>query len=152
MTTLNNIQIQKKNKHETMNESIAFLLKPKGLIGYITNTSTVRQALEKMRYHGYTAMPVITETGEFYGTINEGDFLWYFLDNAQIDMKDAEDVLLKEIMRLSWNPPVTIDVPLSRVLNRMLNQNFIPVVDDRNIFMGIITRKSVLMYYQSLET
>ncbi|WP_039736844.1 CBS domain-containing protein [Erysipelothrix tonsillarum] len=144
MTTQNNI----KNLKEAPFTSIAFLLKPKGMIGYITNTATVRQALEKMRFHGYTAMPVITEDGQFYGTINEGDFLWYLLDEHITDMKDGEDVLLKDIMRLSWNPPVTIDVDLNYVLERILDQNFVPVVDDRNKFMGIITRKSVLMYYQ----
>ena len=30
---------------------------------------------------------------------------------------------------------------------RVMDQNFVPVVDDRNFFMGIITRKDVLKYY-----
>ncbi|MBK2403277.1 CBS domain-containing protein [Erysipelothrix sp. strain 2 (EsS2-7-Brazil)] len=149
MTTLNNIN--SKHLNEAPYTSIAFLLKPKGLIGYITNTASVRQALEKMKFHGYTAMPVITEDGQFYGTINEGDFLWYLIHEKITDMKDVEEVYLKDIMRHSWNPPVTIDVDLSYVLERILDQNFVPVVDDRNKFMGIITRKSVLMYYQDMK-
>ena len=128
-------------------KSNAFLLIPKSKIGTIAETATIRQAVEKMRYHGYTSIPVLTESGMYYGTVNEGDFLWYFMEKNSTDLHRVEDESLSTIVRPSWNPPVGLDVSLEVVLKRVLDQNFIPVVDDRNMFMGIITRKSVLQFY-----
>ena len=33
------------------------------------------------------------------------------------------------------------------MLDRALNQNFIPVVDDQKNFIGIITRKEIIKYF-----
>ena len=33
------------------------------------------------------------------------------------------------------------------LLEKTLNQNFVPVVDDLNHFIGIITRKDVIQYF-----
>ena len=32
------------------------------------------------------------------------------------------------------------------LLENITNQNFVPVVDDNGIFIGIVTRKDVLLY------
>ena len=57
--------------------NIAFLLTPKADVAYIYDDFTVRQVLEKMEHHGYTAVPVINRGGGYVGTITEGDLLWY---------------------------------------------------------------------------
>ena len=49
--------------------------------------------------------------------------------------------------RLSWNRPIRIYAKLEEVLVQVMDQNFVPVIDDRGMFMGIITRKSVMQYY-----
>lgn len=149
MSTLEKLQ------HERIIElkvpkSNAFLLLPKSMIGTIIEKSTVRQALEKMRNGGYTSIPVLTENGEYFGTITEGDFLWYLYGKSDLDIKRLEEELVSSIVRPTWNPPVKLDAPIDVVLERVLNQNFVPVVDDRNYFMGIITRKSVLQYYNDM--
>lgn len=146
MGTINHLT-QERTFEIRIPKSNAFLLLPKVSIGTITKSASIRQALEKMRYHGYTSIPVLTENGEYYGTISEGDFLWHLVDHNNPDLREVEDIPVSDIVRDAWNPPVTLDAPLELVLERVLNQNFIPVVDDRNMFMGIITRKSVLQYY-----
>lgn len=35
---------------------------------------------------------------------------------------------------------------MSELFNRSLEQNYVPVVDDRNIFIGIVTRKTIISY------
>ena len=30
---------------------------------------------------------------------------------------------------------------------KVINQNFVPVVDDRNVFIGIVTRSDVIKYF-----
>ena len=131
-------------------KSNAFLLMPKSIIGTLESTASIRQAIEKMKHNGYTSIPVLTESGEYFGTVTEGDFLWYFVNQESIDFKEMKDISVADIVRPTWNAPVTLDAPLDHVLERVLDQNFIPVVDDRNMFMGIITRKSVLKYYHDM--
>ncbi|AMC93743.1 hypothetical protein AOC36_07020 [Erysipelothrix larvae] len=126
--------------------SIVFLLTQKKMIGYLEEDFSVRQCLEKMRYHGYTAMPVLSKTGEYIGTVNEGDFLWCLVDHDDFNLHDYEQVQLMDIIRTDWNRPIKVTETVDDVIMRMFDQNFLPVVDDRDKFMGIITRKSVLQY------
>ena len=56
----------------------------------------------------------------------------------------GDSLPLKSIVRTDRNPSVKIDVDISQVFAEALNQNFVPVVDDRNMFIGIVTRKQVM--------
>ena len=49
--------------------NILKLLKPKAVIDYVYSDCTVRQAIEKMRNHGFTAIPVINRDGEYVKAI-----------------------------------------------------------------------------------
>ena len=60
--------------------NVLMLLKPKETVKYIYDSNTLRQGMEKMRAHSYTAIPVISESGRYVGTVSEGDFLYYILD------------------------------------------------------------------------
>ncbi len=35
---------------------------------------------------------------------------------------------------------------LSQLFSEALNQNFVPIVDDRDMFIGIVTRKQVITF------
>lgn len=127
--------------------NIIMLLKPKCDVAYIYENNSIRQGIEKMRYHGYTAIPVIAQSGEYVGTVNEGDFLWRILDGNDSSLKKQENYTVKDILRKGWNPPVTITTPIETLLLRVMDQNFVPVIDDRGVFMGIITRRDIIKYY-----
>lgn len=122
------------------------LLQPKSEVEYLIDTYTLRQGLEKMRAHGYTAIPVITKEGMYVGSVSEGDFLWNIIDKAdEIDgIKKLENYRIREIMDQNRNPAVNINVSMEELIDRAENQNFIPVVDDRGYFIGIVTRKTII--------
>ena len=63
--------------------NIAYFLLPKNRVAYLYDDYTFRQGLEKMRHHGYTAIPVISRDGKYVGTVSEGDFLWRLLSDEQ---------------------------------------------------------------------
>jgi predicted transcriptional regulator len=90
------------------------------------------------------------DDGTYIGTVSEGDFLWHILEEKMITMKEQENYLVSDIIRSGWNPAVRISTTLEELLLRVMNQNFVPVVDDREKFVGIITRKSVISYYHEL--
>ncbi len=127
--------------------NIPFLLKPKSKIAYLYDFNTIRQGLEKIKNHGFTAIPVIGKDGSYIGTVSEGDFLWHLVGHDSGEMKEQEEYSILDIVRLDWNPAVKISETMDELLLRVMEQNFVPVVDDRNLFMGIITRKDVIKFF-----
>ena len=105
-----------------------------------------------MRYHGYAAIPVISREGKYMGTVSEGDFLWCLLSeeagrHATRRLKDLERLYVRDILREDGAPPVGITVSMEELLTSAMNQNFVPVVDDLENFIGIITRKDIIRYF-----
>lgn len=123
--------------------NVLLLLTPKTELACLADDTNVRQALEKMRAHGYMAIPVISKKGEYIGTVTEGDLLWTIVDEDD-DMESLEEVNIKDIIRKDYARSVTVDANMQELSEMIISQNFVPVVDDRNILMGIVTRKKVL--------
>lgn len=122
----------------------AMLLLHKSQVDYLVSDCTVRQALEKFKAHGFTAVPLISKDGAYLGTIRDKDFLTYILNCGTSDLKLMEDVSVCEILPKGFNPPVQIDTDMDTVFRQVMDQNFVPVVDSRGLFVGIITRKAML--------
>ncbi|MFR3729115.1 CBS domain-containing protein [Lacrimispora sp.] len=127
--------------------NILFFLTPKNEVAYIYEDDSLRQALEKMEYHKYSAIPVINKTGKYVGTITEGDMLWGIKNKLNLSLKESESVTVTEIDRRSDNRPVYADSDMEGLIDKALNQNFVPVVDDQENFIGIITRKDIIRYF-----
>lgn len=145
-----NLEMNHTSIQDALERNIIFLITVKSSVAYINSRSTLRQALERMRHHGYTALPVVMDDGTYIGTVSEGDFLWHTLEEKRNTMREQENYLVSDIIRPGWNPAVRISTTLEELLLRVMNQNFVPVVDDREKFVGIITRKSVISYYHEL--
>lgn len=126
--------------------NILFFLTPKNEVAFIYDDQTLRQALEIMEYHRYTAIPIINKQGKYIGTITEGDMLWGIKNEYSLSLKGAEHMPVTTIPRRSDNCPVSIDATMEDMIDKALNQNFVPVVDDQQNFIGIITRKDIIRY------
>lgn len=130
--------------------NIAFFLTPKSEVIYIPLNSTMRQALEKMEYHRHTAVPLIDEHGKYAGTITEGDLLWKMKNTPDLTFADTERVMIKDIPQRMTNTPVRIYADIEDLLSLAIVQGFIPVVDDSEMFIGIIRRSDIIEYYTKL--
>ena len=126
--------------------NILKLLKPKAVIDYVYDDCTVRQAIEKMRFHGFTAIPVISRDGEYVKTLAEGDFLYFMLDNKIFDIRDLEHHNISDIPRRVRGEAVSVTASMGELVLLATNQNFVPVIDDRKVFIGIVTRSEILQY------
>jgi CBS domain-containing protein len=127
--------------------NILFFLKPKGDIAFIYSDFTLRQALEKMKYYGYTAIPVLDRTGQYVATLSEGDLLWAVLGLEAYDDRKKEEYFVKDIIKGRYYAPVNVNAVIEDLLLVAMNQNFVPVTDDRDLFIGIVTRRDILQYY-----
>lgn len=127
--------------------NILFFLTPKSKVAYLYDTETLRQALEKMENHRYSAIPLISrQTGEYIGTITEGDLLWDIKNRYDLSLKIAEEIPVNAVKRNRDNLPVSAEADMEDLLNKVMNQNFVPVIDGMNRFIGIITRRDVILY------
>ena len=124
--------------------NVLFFLKPKGERAYLYEDHTLRQGIEKLERSGFTAIPVISRSGEYIGTITEGDFLWTLKNKFSLDLKMAEDVPIQTVKRRMRFDPISIDSNMEDLVSKARNQNFVPVIDDKKIFIGIVTRKDII--------
>ncbi len=130
--------------------NIAFFLTPKAEVIWISADSTMRQVIEKMEFHRYSALPLIDNDGRYVGTITEGDILWCLKHAPDLNFKDTNKILVKDIPKYQHNKPVSIEAHIEDLILLSVNQNFIPVVDDHDVFIGIIKRSDIINYFYTL--
>ena len=129
--------------------NVAFFLTPKSEVIFEKVSSTMRRAMERMEYHRYTSIPLVDDKGKYIGTLTEGDLLWKLKNSPELNLKDTKNVLIKEIPRHVKNKPVSINSDMESLILAAKSQNFVPVVDDSNIFIGIIKRSDIINYCYS---
>ncbi|HVJ48046.1 CBS domain-containing protein [Desulfitobacterium sp.] len=127
--------------------NVVFFLIPKNEVVYLKYSATMRQALERMEFHRYSAIPLIDDGGRYMGTLTEGDLLWKLKNTPGLTFENTQNIHLTEIEQHIQNHPVSIDAHIEDLLSRAIEQNFIPVVDDQKIFIGIVRRREILEYY-----
>ena len=128
--------------------NILFFLTPKAMCAFLHDDYSIRQALEKMEPAGYAALPILNRQGEYVGTLTEGDLLWAIKNMCGMDMKQAEMKKIMDISRRKDNVPVTVTTSMQELVERASYQNYVPVVDDKNAFIGIVTRRAIIKYCQ----
>ena len=128
--------------------NILFFLTPKAMCSYIDSGDTIRQAMERMENSGYTALPVLDADGAYCGVLTEGDLLWALKRLCVMDIRQTEDHSISEITHRRTIQPVKVTTRVEDLLSVAAEQNFVPVIDDKNAFIGIVTRSRIQKYFQ----
>ena len=134
--------------------NIAYFLTPKADVRTLYDDNTFRKGLEVMADGKYTVIPVTTRDNLYVGAVSTSDFLWYLYD-GEVDedgnavTRNVGGVIVGDIMEKGTYPAVNITSTLEQLIERIMNQNFVPVVDARNAFIGIVTRHTVLEYLKN---
>lgn len=132
--------------------NILFFLTPKCDVAYLEEDDSLRNALEKMEHHRYSAIPVLTKDGCYAGTITEGDLLWEIKNHLNLDLREAEKISVKDVPMNKRYDAVDVSSSMESLVKRALNQNFVPVVDDLDHFIGIVRRHELMHYlYQHVD-
>lgn len=128
--------------------NVLFYLTPKSNCEILLDDESIREAMERMELSGFTALPIVSKTdGAYRGTLTDGDILWAMKNICDFDVKEAELHNIMEISHRKDNQAVSVSTDMRDLLNKAMEQNFVPIVDDRNNFIGIVTRKSILRQY-----
>ncbi|SFG83839.1 CBS domain-containing protein [Sporolactobacillus nakayamae] len=129
----------------------AFLITPKSEVKFVYEHWTIRQALEKMEHYRYSAIPILNKQGIYVGTLTEGDILWNLKKNEDLDFRDTENIALKDVPRYRDIKAISIDVEIEDIMATSLTQNFVPIVDDSGVFIGMIRRREIIAYLLKLR-
>lgn len=131
--------------------NIAKIMIPKISTVFLYENYTVRQGLEQFMFYGYTAIPVLNEKEQYIGSVTEGDFLRHILSIGTTELKALEHERIANIVRQEFCPALFIDSSLEQVIFSTLLQNFVPIVDSRNMLSGILTRQIIIKYLSGIN-
>ena len=68
-------------------------------------------------------------------------------DMDGITLKNLEQATVRDFLQNGKVRPACIDTAMENLLEQAKNQNFVPVIDDRNVFIGIVTRSDIIKYF-----
>ena len=96
----------------------------------------------------YSRIPVVTYYRRFVGTIGLRDILAYQMEQGLTD----EQMASTDIVHMTKKDVAVVapDYNITEVLHKLVDEPFLPVVDDEGMFQGIITRKSILKAVNAL--
>ena len=132
--------------------NIAYSLTPRQEVQALYDDNTIRKGLEVMRNSTYSVMPVTTRDNIYLGTVSVADFLWYLIDDIDdegiVYTKNVSKGRVQQIMKKNTYPAVNITATVEELMGRIVDQNFVPVVDGRGALVGIVTRHKVMDYFK----
>lgn len=120
------------------------LIVPKSKCQYLLTSTTLRQALEKFKYHRYATVPILDGEGHFFGTLSEGDLLELITNKDIFNIKEYENITIKDINLHRSYKILNINCTFDELVTLSLDQSFVPIEDDRGFFIGIIKRKEII--------
>ena len=100
-----------------------------------------------MAYHRYTAIPVLDGDGRYVGTVTTDDIFKFFIESGSFNKQGpAEETSVTAIMKPNPARPISHETSMHTLIEQVKEHNFVPVVDDRGCFIGIILRRDVLNF------
>lgn len=131
--------------------NILFFLIPKSEVAHVESSDTLRQVAEKLDYHKYSAVPILDEKGRYLDTVSDGDLFWFIKKYGDMSYRNSEEINIMQVPRQRRYQAIQYDASMDELLNLALNQNFIPVLDDNSVFIGIVTRKAIIEYFTKAD-
>ena len=127
--------------------NILFFLKPKSELDLVYEDDTIGMAMERIEYHQFSSIPMINEkTGKYIGTLSEGDLLRALRKGADQDVRSCETRSVMTVHRKRDYNSVRADSDVKELFKYLKEQNFVPVVDDTGVLIGIVLRSSILEF------
>lgn len=121
------------------------LLTPKTKVEYLYNDITVGEAIAKMKKRRYALIPVLERNSNRYlYSISSSDLLYKIMQIGDVKKAEALPLSEVEINRLVIPAPQVKDI--ESLGDLLSSQNFVPIVDEKGIFLGLVTRRSVFNY------
>lgn len=121
------------------------LIIPKNKVEYIYNDITVGDALRKISKKRFTMVPVLERNSERYlYSLAASDILMRILKDGDIEKTKLEMLSSVSIDRLIV--PCDKETDITALADLAVSQNFIPIIDAKGAFVGLVTRQAIIDY------
>ena len=132
--------------------NILACLTPKSDVDYVMDDATLFKVLQTMENRNFSAIPIINKKGRYVGTITSGDILGCIKENFNLSVKDSAKFPVRNVQRTRDYKAISVHAVFEEILDYAVNQNFVPVVDDDENFIGILTRKEIMKWMREEYT
>lgn len=124
--------------------NVLFFLTPKSEVTYVYADDKLSKVMDVIEEKGFTAIPMIDRQGHYVGSVTEGDILRVIREKRELNLECIGEIAVANIPRKTDIKAVSGTADMNDMIKRALEQNYVPVVDDDNIFSGIITRRDII--------
>ena len=112
-------------------------------ITYVYADSTLQEAVLAFAKSSYSMIPVLErESDRYLYSITATDVLNWVADGHHID--EAKQTPLSALSLTRLIAPCQENAELSSIADLVANQNYVPLVDEKGVFAGIVTRKNLI--------
>ncbi|MCQ2512849.1 MAG: CBS domain-containing protein [Lachnospiraceae bacterium] len=126
--------------------NILACLTPKSDVDYITDEATLFKAMQTMLNRNFSAIPIINKKGRYVGTITAADILGCIKENFDLSLKESANFPIRNVRRTRDYKAIGVNTLMEGILEKAVDQNFVPVVDDEDNFIGILTRTEIMRW------
>ncbi len=86
-------------------------------------------------------IPVLNQQSQLVGLVSLAMITDKMLDNDDISVEALSKYQVKDVMQTDFPKVNFTDAELETQLHLLVDNNFIPIVDDDDVFQGMITRR-----------
>jgi CBS domain-containing protein len=131
------------SKKDFMAREIRHLIISKDSIVTVHPDWTLERALLRLTRSGYSSVPVINSENQVEGLISKTLILDFMSENQNINYNDLPLFQVHQAMNKNYMG-IWENTPLSFALELMIDRSYVPIIDQKNMFVGILTRQAVL--------
>ncbi|MDO4287988.1 MAG: CBS domain-containing protein [Eubacterium sp.] len=121
-----------------------FYLIPKADLTYVHEEDSFQSVLDIFLTSTYTALPVIDDKGHYLFTVGEGDLLRTLYMSCKHPDISLDNFTIGDIEPKIKVEAAPIATEFKEVVRMAMHQNFVPLVDDQRVLIGILRRQELI--------
>ncbi|MCH4169029.1 MAG: CBS domain-containing protein [Streptococcaceae bacterium] len=120
---------------------------PMDNVAIFVDTNKLNHAVLVLSKNKYAKIPVVDKDEKFVGIVGLTEIISFMMENNLSMESLAEHHVLEVVKEVNTVNP---DYTLEEILHHLVDEPFLPVVAEDNMFIGIITRKELLKAVNAL--
>ena len=127
-------------------------LTPKNGVDFVKDDASLFKTLQVMQKRNRSAIPIINKQGKYVGTVTARDILGCITENFNLSLKDSAKFPIQKVKRTKDYKSISAHTQFEDLVDLAMEQSFVPVVDDDESFIGILTRREILIWMHEQYT
>lgn len=127
-------------QHLIEEKSGSFLI-PASRIAFVNADNPLYHAFLILTKVKYSKIPVLDSQRRVVGLLSLAMITDEMLKTDDISLEPLNELKVKDVMQTNFDKINFVQTTLEKQLHLLINNAFLPVVDDRGVFQGLLTRR-----------